>query len=236
MRPNLLNTPSLPPCAAIDFTDGAEARAYAHLLTATYQHIGGFSDTGRTSALLSAIEREARSWIAAFDRQAPILPAHKLYPPLTAYDMLHRIATGRPARHGAIARWSDTVYRAWTSGNRQISETDIMELTEPSMLRDIRALPRGRALWYLDTIQRWISESTSAPPFAGIPADEAYRRLCLLLRSDLSLHVDDSRTIRHTLEIIRNSTLLTLSHSPHLNPYDRQAYSLDLRNLRDASL
>jgi len=195
-----MDTITIPPAAAIDYTDVDEIYGYHLLLSKIFERAGGFDYPSGNNATIREVQKQGLIWLrkvkflisdilkgrpATDGRKLPVLDA---IPDLVnAYDFMYRISNGGPCPdfiRDVKLRTAD----CWIKGDKSISETEIALLLLSETDRDIRALDDRYSEYALRVEDSWIGELVRYGKFIDTPMSEAYSRLSYILKNDLFVY------------------------------------------------
>lgn len=181
----------------VDFRDYNDIYGYGHLLISQAQKAGLMTFTTAPSEGYDIICR-IKQWIKWLDTNITHLPLSGLSPILDIFDLLHRLAYGRPD-HRFIATWHNRILQAWATGDKSIPEITILQNIRHRLESAPLTVPERQAMHYFQAIERWIKESENTGRFTTGTLAEAFQRLAILLKEDLFAYLPDQKAYKHKL-------------------------------------
>ncbi|GEM_PF-1328374 len=219
MITDVLTDYNIPDCSVIDYTDGDKVFGAGHLLLSLMQRTDPYRNRDVAPAPASAVIKAARQWIAGVERCVDALPARQIITALSPFDLLHRMAYGRPASTEFLNRWYIHVFNAKIHGDNHISDVELMSVISDRLSRRDPLYSDRPLLWYSATLDRWMQLCGTAAKFDGIPLDEALSIAASLLDNDLFVYVPDQEAFKRRLATccVRRLADTVVGCTPHVD-------------------
>lgn len=100
------------------------------------------------------------------------------------YDLLHRLAYGRPGDAEFVRRHTDQLLRAYTMGDSRVCEEDMVSIILASVNMCEAGVSADALKWCRGVVARWVSASCGTGRFADITLDRALQRVALVMGID----------------------------------------------------
>lgn len=199
MITDVLTDYNIPDCSVIDYTDGDKVFGAGHLLLSLMQRTDPYRNRDVAPAPASQVIKAARQWIAGVERCVDALPTRQIINTLSPFDLLHRMAYGRPASTEFLNRRYMHVFNAKILGDSFISDVELMGVISDRLSRRDPLYSDRPLLWYSATLDRWMQLCGTAAKFDGMPLDEALSIAASLLDNDLFAFVPDQNAFKRRL-------------------------------------
>ncbi len=199
MITDVLTDYNIPDCSVIDYTDGDKVFGAGHLLLSLMQRTNPYRNRDVAPAPASQVIKAARQWIAGVERCVDALPARQIITALSPFDLLHRMAYGRPASAKFLDDRYMHVFNAKIRGDNNIFDTELFGVISRGLSRRGVVYSDRPLLWYSATLDRWIQLCGTATKFDGMPLDEALSIAASLIDNDLIAFVPDQDAFKHRL-------------------------------------
>lgn len=180
----------------IDFKSTNDVYGYGHLLASQSRDI----DMGNNDRYAKRdIIHNIKQWIDGFETNISTLPFPGLLQTLEIYDILHRIAYGKPPKSAFCDKWNEKIFGAWLHGDRSISEIDILTSLHKQLSYAPDKISHNRMLFFCQTIKDWIDESRHCGKFKSLSLVNALGRVSILLASDLFAYIQNQNDYKQKL-------------------------------------
>ncbi len=199
MITDVLTDYNIPDCSVIDYTDGDKVFGAGHLLLSLMQRTNPYRNRDVAPAPASQVIKAARQWIAGVERCVDALPARQIITALSPFDLLHRMAYGRPASAKFLDDRYMHVFNAKIHGDNNIFDTELFGVISRGLSRRAVVYSDRPLLWYSATLDRWMQLCGTATKFDGMPLDEALSIAASLLDNDLFAFVPDQNAFKRRL-------------------------------------
>ncbi len=199
MITDVLTDYNIPDCSVIDYTDGDKVFGAGHLLLSLMQRTNPYRNRDVAPAPASQVIKAARQWIAGVERCVDALPARQIITALSPFDLLHRMAYGRPASAKFLDDRYMHVFNAKIRGDNNIFDTELFGVISRGLSRRAVVYSDRPLLWYSATLDRWMQLCGTATKFDGMPLDKALSIAASLIDNDLIAFVPDQDVFKHRL-------------------------------------
>ena len=235
--------------AGVNFNNPDDITGFALLLGRQANLAGMFIPGGGNQPLVSKVRTAAREWIRLTDTAVHTLTPSGAFSVMSAYDIVHRIAYGKPPFPDVINRHVLRAFDAMIRGDKTIDRYAMFRHISAALSHKDKAYLGKPLQWYSITLDRWHTMFRHGSPTTRLSACDTLEIVSLLLESDLWLFethnqaaykqrlFDKTRPLLNQLnDILKTPTpknlptfkalhhLLTAS-APYLTPDDYEAYS-----------
>lgn len=230
-------TDILPDISEINFKDPDDITGYVSLLCREGGNLGMYTVGFRPTAESNRLRQTSNRLVRRLDENLPKMVPADAFQVMTAYDMAHRIAYGKPADPGVTNRYILSAFSAMIGGDTLVDEYSMhREISRKIRQRDRVYLDKPLS-WYSMNIDRWFKtlDTHKAAPYDTIS------RVSILLGSDMYVFVGKDEvtykkalfdTHRHYLTSHDSADLHTLSavgkmlnaSCPYLSPEEYSGY------------
>lgn len=209
---------TLPDIAGVDFRDVSDICGYASLLFATAGSHGMFSLRVPRGHESEELRSTARQWVSRVDDTIGTLTPGDTLSVTAPYDLIHRLAYGRPAPQARLDRLRLRALEARIAGDPSVDEYDLY-LAITRELRNGNQAYRGRARqWHSLSLDRWHSQFRYGVSIERISDYDTIMRVGSLLDSDLRIYDGDSQAAyKHRLFTLHRH-YLDLPAAPDATP------------------
>lgn len=169
--------------------------AYCHYLVMKAQLTGNLSFDGhKPTAEENHVAEQCRVVCEKISCKLNVCRVSEITELLDYYDICYRIGNKTLPDSTFISSQKKRVFKAWKSGDKEISESMIFGIVAPAISYHRGTVDRDYAIAYQTLKEKWISTLKKFARFPDATTYENYQRLALMMRENLDREFGDEPT------------------------------------------
>lgn len=169
----------------VNFNNPDDIIDFAAQLIRTAIACGLFSSGNIVSPKSNLIRRISREWLRQTDSKIDIFSAADALRVISSYDLIHRIAYGKPAQADKVDKYVLKALDAKIHGDHTVDEYDLFRQISAGLRRMDKAYLDKALLWHSLTLDCWHKQFMNGTAPDGLSEHDTAQRVTLLLSSDL---------------------------------------------------